>query len=158
MKNQNMIEAILMAHVVFGMGCVLAAVWVLVDALNASELNAARIKWVSRATALCMWLAFIFGGYWYVVFYRTDKAIILKGPWQAAHNYFMETKEHFVITLLLLASYLPIAASNNLAANKEARRLVQWVAAVVVVVALMAEGHGALIAAGVKEGLLARPH
>jgi hypothetical protein len=153
-----MIEAILLAHVLFGVGCVLTAIWVLVDTLNATETNAARIKWVSRATALCMWLAFIVGGYWYVVFYGGDKAIILKGPWPFAHNYFMETKEHFVITLLMLASYLPIAASNNLAANKEARRLVLCVAAMIAVVALMAEGHGAFIAAGVKAGLLAAPH
>jgi len=153
-----MIEAILMVHVLFGVGCVLSAMWVLADSLNASQANASRIKWLSRATALCMWLAFLVGGYWYVVFYHTDKAIILKGPWPFAHNYFMETKEHFVITLLLLASYLPIAASNNLAANKDARRLVRCVAAMVVVVALMAEGHGSLIAAGVKVGLLTNPH
>lgn len=153
-----MIEAILMAHVIFGSGCILSALWVLVDTLNATEANAWRIKWMSRATALCMWLAVLVGGYWYVVFYHADKAIILQGPWPFAHNYFMETKEHFVITLLLLASYLPIAASNNLAANKEAARLVLWVAGMVVVVALMAEGHGAIISAGVKVGLLAKPH
>jgi hypothetical protein len=152
-----MIQATLMVHVLFGVGCVLSAMWVLVDTLHACETNASRIKWASRATALCMWLALLVGGYWYVIFYHTDKAIILKGPWPFAHNYFMETKEHFVITLLLLASYLPIVASNDLAENKDARRLVLWVAAMVVIVALLAEGHGALIAAGVKVGLLGKP-
>jgi predicted membrane channel-forming protein YqfA (hemolysin III family) len=68
----------------------------------------------------------------------------------------METKEHFVITLLLLATYLPIAASNNLAANRDARRLVLCVAALVAVLALMAEGHGGIIAMGVKMGLLGK--
>lgn len=136
----------------------MAATWVLVDALNAREANAARIRFASRATALCMWLSFIVGGYWYVAFYPADKAIILKGPWPFAHNFFMETKEHFVITLLLLASYLPIAASNNVAANKEARRLVLCVAAMVAVVALLAEGHGGVISGGVKAGLLTRSH
>lgn len=150
-------EGILLAHALFGVLCVLTALWVLVDTLNASEANAGRIRWVSRATALSMWLAFVVGGYWYVVFYPQDKAIILKGPWPFAHNYFMETKEHFVITLLLLASYLPIAVANNLAANKEARRLVVCVAAMVAVIALLAEGHGAVISGGVKAGLLAKP-
>jgi hypothetical protein len=35
-----MIEAILMAHVIFGSGCILSALWVLVDTLNATEANA----------------------------------------------------------------------------------------------------------------------
>jgi hypothetical protein len=119
-------ELILMAHVVFGMACVLSA----------------------------MWLAFLVGGYWYVVFYRVDKAIILKGPWPFAHSFFMETKEHLVILLLLLASYLPIVAANNLAASRDARRVVLWVTGLMVLMALMMDGDGAIIAMGVKVGLL----
>ena len=154
----SMTEIILMGHVLFGVGCIIAAVWVLVDALNASAINLERIKWASRASAIFMWLAIIFGGYWYVVFYKTDKAIILKGPWPFSHSFFMETKEHLVIMLLLLATYLPIAASNNLAADKGARRLVLWVAAMVCLLGLMIEGHGAIIAMGVKVALLAGQH
>jgi hypothetical protein len=151
-------EAVLFVHVLFGVACLLATIWVMVDVLNAHEGNLARIRWMARAAAVCMWLGFAVGGYWYVVDYKADKAVILKGPWPFAHNYFMETKEHFVITLLLLASYLPIAASNNLAANKEARRLVLCVAGLVAALSLMAEGHGAIISMGVRVGLLASPH
>lgn len=151
-----MTEIILMIHVLFGVASVLAAVWVFVDALNASETNLQRIQWVSRAAAIFMWLSFAVGGYWYVVFYPADKALILKGPWPLAHEYFMETKEHLVIMLLLLATYLPIAASNHLAANRDARRLVLWVAALVPLLGLMIEGHGAVIAMGVKVALLAQ--
>ena len=156
-KN-NMNEIILMVHVLFGVGCIIAAVWVFVDVLNASESNLSRIKWMSRASAIFMWLAIFFGGYWYVVFYKVDKAIILKGPWPFAHNFFMESKEHLVIMLLLLATYLPVAASNNLAGNKDARRLVLWVAAMVPLLGLMIEGHGAIIAMGVKVALEAGQH
>ncbi len=151
-----MTEMILMTHVLFGVACVIAAVWVFVDALNANELNLTRIKWVSRAAAIFMWLSFLVGGYWYVVFYPADKAIIIKGPWPFAHNYFMETKEHLVIMLLLLATYLQIAASNPLVANKDARRLVLWLAALIPLLGLMIEGHGAVIAMGVKVALLAK--
>ena len=151
-----MTEIILMTHVLFGVGCVLAVLWVFVDTLNASEANRDRIKWVSRAAAIFMWLSFLAGGYWYVVFYPADKAIILKGPWPFAHEYFMETKEHLVILLLLLATYLPIAASNPLAANRDARRLVLWLAALIPLLGLMIEGHGAVIAMGVKVALLAK--
>ena len=151
-------EIILMSHVVFGVGCLLAAVWLFVDVLNASEANLIRIRRVSWAAAISMWAAFVIAGYWYVVSYHVDKAIILAGPWPAAHSFFMETKEHLVIMLLLMTTYLPIAAGNNLAVNKEARRLVLWLTAGIALLALLVEGHGAIIATGVKMGLLAKPH
>ncbi|HEX3624315.1 MAG TPA: hypothetical protein VH280_02710 [Verrucomicrobiae bacterium] len=152
-----MTEILLMAHVLFGVACILAALWVFVDVLNASESNQGRIRWVSCLAAVCMWIAFVIGGYWYVVFYPADKGIILKGPWPFAHKYFMETKEHLVIMLLLLATYLPVAAaSGNLAANKDARRLVLWIAAIIPILGLVIEGHGAIIAMGVKVALLAK--
>ena len=147
-----------MAHVFFGVACVLASGWVFVDTLNVRDTTLGRIRLVSRAAAVFMWSNFLLGGYWYVVFYKVDKAIILNGPWKFAHNFFMETKEHLVITLLLLVSYLPIAAANNLAANRDARRLVLFVAAPVALLALFMEGEGAVIAMGVKIGLLAQPH
>ena len=150
-------DAILFAHATLGVLGTLAALWVFVETLNASAANVERIQWVSRATAIFMWLSFIAGGYWYVVHYPADKAIILKGPWPFAHNYFMETKEHLVILLLLLATYLPIAAANPLVANRDARRLVLWVSALIPLLGLMVEGHGAIIAMGVKVALLPKP-
>lgn len=153
-----MSEIILMSHVLFGVACLLTAVWLFVDVLHASEANLLRIRRLSLAAAIFMWGAFVIAGYWYVVDYHTDKAIILKGPWPIAHNFFMETKEHLVIMLLLLTTYLPIAASNNLAVNNDARRLMLWLTAGIALLALLVEGHGAMIATGVKMGLLSQPH
>jgi hypothetical protein len=127
-----------------------------VDVLNVSEANQYRIRKMSCAAAVFMWIAFLIAGYWYVFSYKADKAIILKGPWPFAHTFFMETKEHLVIMLLLMVTYLPIAAANNLSANKDARRVVLWVAGMIALLALMVEGDGAIIAMGVKVGLLAR--
>ena len=146
----------MMGHVFFGVACLLSTVWVFVEALNASAANQARIRKVSCAAAAFMWLAFLVGGYWYVTSYHVDKAIILKGPWPFAHSFFMETKEHLVILLLMLATYLPIAAAGNVAANQEARRVVLWVAGLIVLLALTMEGEGGFIAMGVKVGLLAK--
>ena len=148
-------ELILMAHVLFGVACIVTTVWVFVDVLNVSETNQNRIRAMSWAAAVSMWLAFVIAGYWYVVFYYADKAVILHGPWPFAHNIFMESKEHLVIMLLLLATYLPIAAAGNLF-DKDARRVVLWVAGIVVPLALMMEGEGGLIAMGVKVGLMAK--
>jgi uncharacterized membrane protein YwaF len=149
-------ELLLMTHVLLGVFCVVVTVWIFVDALHASEANQARIKILSRSVAIAMWLAFLVGGYWYVTRYPADKAIILKGPWPFAHNIFMETKEHLVILLLLLTTYLPIATANDLAKNRDARKLVLWVAGLIVLLALTMEGEGAFIAMGVKVALLAK--
>ena len=146
-------ELILMLHVFFGVVCILGSLWVFVDTLNASAANTGRIRKISWLVAGAMWAGYLLAGYWYVNFYPADKAVILKGPFPAAHNFFMETKEHIVIMLLLLATYLPIAAANDLVTNRGARKLVLWVAALVAVTALSAEGMGAIIAMGVKVGL-----
>ncbi|HZM01776.1 MAG TPA: hypothetical protein VFC44_02030 [Candidatus Saccharimonadales bacterium] len=149
-------QLILMAHVLFGMACLVAAVWVFVEALQASPANQARVRKMSWAAAAAMWMAFLIGGYWYVVFYKADKNIILKGPWPFAHNFVMETKEHLVITLLLLATYLPITAAHNLAANRNARQLVLCVSGMIALLAVLMEGEGGIIAMGVKVALLAK--
>jgi hypothetical protein len=154
-ETRSMNELILMTHVLFGMACIILTVSVFVEVWHVSEANQGRIRKMCWAIAGVMWLAFLLAGYWYVVFYKADKAIILKGPWPMAHSFFMETKEHLVI-MLLLVSYLPIAASNNLAASKDARRLVLWVAGMIAVIGLMMDGEGAIIAMGVKVGLLGK--
>ena len=145
-----------MAHVLFGMACLLTAAWLFVDVLHANDGNIARIRKMSWGAASFMWIAFVIGGYWYVTSYKVDKAIILKGPWPFAHNMVMETKEHLVIMLLLLVTYLPIAASDDLVASRDARKLVLWVTGIVALLALAMDAEGGLIAMGVKVGLLPR--
>jgi uncharacterized membrane protein YwaF len=149
-----MIEIILMTHVLFGMLCIIATVWLFAEVLNSSEANQARIKVLSLGVAITMWLSFLIAGYWYVVHYGADKAIILKGPWPFAHSFFMEMKEHVVMMLLLLTTFLPIVAFKNLAVNKAARKVTLWVAGMIGLIAVAMDGAGALIAMGVKVALL----
>jgi hypothetical protein len=156
MTPSNANELILLVHVAFGVACLLAAGWVFVETMNVSPSNVRRIRAASWLAALAMWLAIFAGGYWYVVFYKADKAVILKGPWPWAHSLFMETKEHLVLLLLLLATYLPVTAANDLASSREARRMVRWVAGLIVLLALLMDGEGGIIAMGVKVGLLAK--
>jgi hypothetical protein len=147
-------NVILLVHPALGGIATLAALWVFVDTLNASEASVSRIKKVSILCAVLMWLTYFIGGYWYIVHYAPEKAIIKSGPWPFAHGFFMETKEHVFLMLLLLATYLPIAASNNLAQSKAARKLVLWVAGLIVPISLSMEGSGAVISIAVKIGLL----
>ena len=149
-------ELILMLHPTFGVLAIIASVWVFVETLNASEANLSRLRIASVAVALLMWLAFIVGGYWYVVFYGADKAIIKAGPWPFAHGFFMETKEHIFLMLLLLATFLPVAAYGEIVKKQGLRNVVLWSSALVVLMGLAMEGAGAFISMGAKVALLAK--
>lgn len=149
-------DLILLAHPTFGAIGILTAVWVFVEALNASRENQARIRVASLTTAGFIWASYLVGGYWYVFYYGADKARIVAGPWPFAHSFVMETKEHVFLGLLLLATFLPIAAFNHIAANRGARTLVLWSSAFVVLVGLAMEGAGAFISMGVKLALIAK--
>jgi hypothetical protein len=152
--NISASDILLLAHAAFGVTGCLAALWVLIEALNAQPANATRIRAAALLTAVSMACAWACGGYWYVHFYPADKALILSGPWPFAHNLFMETKEHLFLITGILALLLPVVTREKLHSNAAARRLVLSVAALVVVTGLVVEGAGAVIEHGAKVALL----
>jgi hypothetical protein len=87
---------------------------------------------------------------WYVLYYSADKALIKAGPWAFGHDFFIETKEHVFLMFLLLALYLPIAASGKLSSSKAARKIVLWVARLIVPISLSMEASGPIISIAVK--------
>lgn len=148
------ISFLTMPHVIFGVWGVIMTVWLLVEVLNASEKNLRRMKIVSALSAVFNWLAYIWGGWWYVKFYGLDKAKILKGPFPAGHDIFMETKEHVFFILLILATFLPIIIyNNNLFENKNARKLAFVVAILMIILGFGMEGAGSFITQGLRLGL-----
>lgn len=149
-------ELILMLHPTFGVLAMIAAVWVFAESLNASDTNYGRIRSASALVAALMWLTYIVGGYWYVVYYGGDKAIIKAGPWPFAHSFFMETKEHVFLMLLLLATFLPIVAWGDIVRQTSRRKVLLWTSALVILLSLAMEGAGAFINMGVKVALLAK--
>ena len=151
-----MSHLILMLHPMLGMLAILTAGWAFVETRHTEAANEHRIIALSNVTAILVWVTYLVAGYWYVVFYAPEKAVILKGPWPFAHNYFMETKEHVFFVLLLLATYLPIAARDDLKGKTAARCVVGSVCGLIVLLSLMMEGYGAFISMGVKLGAL--PH
>jgi hypothetical protein len=153
-SNITASDVILLAHAAFGVTGSIAALWVFVEALNASPRNAGRLRIAACITAICMAGGWVCGGYWYVHFYPAEKTLILKGPWPFAHNIFMETKEHLFFVTAILAFLLPVATRETLFANSAARKLVLSIAAMIVVTGMALEGAGAIIDHGVKVALL----
>lgn len=149
-------EMILMLHPTFGVLAMIATVWVFVETINVSDGNVARVRTAGMLSAILMWLAYVIGGYWYVTFYAADKALINAGPWPFSHGFFMETKEHVFLMLLLLATFLAIAVRGEIVRNKSARNLVLWSSGLVVLMVLAMEGAGAFVSMGVKVALLAK--
>ena len=146
-------DIVLFAHPTCGVLGTMAAVWVLVEALNANEANAARLRLASCIVAVAFGAAWILGGYWYVTFYGAEKAIILGGPWPLAHTLFMETKEHLFFIPAILAFYLPVVAARRLVTDRAARRMVIAVSGLTIVFGLAVEGAGAVVNHGAKVSL-----
>jgi len=147
-------QGFMMLHVLFGVLGILFAVALFVDVLNAHEGNYRRIKKLSSAVAILIVLAFLIGGYWYVVYYGADREIIKAGKWPWAHNYFMEVKEHIFFSLLLLSIYLPIAVHGVMPLNnKKKKNLILGICALIILLGLFMEGAGGIISKGVTMGL-----
>jgi hypothetical protein len=151
------VQGVMMLHVALGVICIMFAVALFVDVLNVNEGNIERIKKLSLAVAVLIVLAYIIGGYWYVVYYGHDRDIIKAGQWPWAHNYFMEVKEHLFFVMLLLGIYLPIAVYRNAPLmEREKRCLVLGICALIVVLGFFMEGAGGIIGKGVTMGLMGR--
>ena len=147
-------EFLLMVHPTTGALAIFCAIWCIVEVLNASEQNRGRTRLAALSSMWLMVATYIAGGYWYVVYYAADKAVILKGAWPFAHTFFMEAKEHaFFITLILSIFLAIIARSEDFVRNRSARVLAVWVALMVILSAFAAEGAGSLVAMGVRIGL-----
>ena len=150
-------EIIMMSHVFLGVLGTLAGFWVFVEVLNVSESNKDRIKSLSIAVAVLIWISYLIAGFYYVTIYGTYKPIVKAGPWPWAHLFFMEVKEHMFFMLLLLSTYLPIVVHNrDLLADKSAyyRYLVLAIAGLIVLLGLSMEGFGSVVSMGVRLGLL----
>jgi predicted membrane channel-forming protein YqfA (hemolysin III family) len=151
------VQGVMMMHVALGVIGIMFAVALFVDVLNVNEGNIERIKKLSLAVAVLIVLAYIIGGYWYVVYYGHDRDIIKAGQWPWAHNYFMEVKEHLFFVMLLLGIYLPIAVYRNTPLmEREKRCLVLGICALIVVLGFFMEGAGGIIGKGVTMGLMGR--
>ncbi|MBI1220795.1 MAG: hypothetical protein GC186_19890 [Rhodobacteraceae bacterium] len=147
-------DVLLFLHPTFGVLGLVAAVWVLVEALNASEANQRRIQIASIVVAVMFAATWFLAGWFYTVYYHSgDQALIAKGPAPWAHNFFMETKEHLFFAPLVLAFFLPIVARLKLWLNRPARNMVLVVTALIALQGLAIEGAGAIINWGAKAAL-----
>ncbi len=144
-------------HVLWGVVALIAAVSVFVDVIGGDRKGLRRARRMSVLVAIMLWLALFSGGFSYLEIYPLDKPLVKAGPLPWAHGFAMELKEHLFFSLLMLGTLLPITLRMpNLEVDRSGRRLVGWIAALVILLTLKMEGLGALVALGIKLGILAR--
>jgi hypothetical protein len=150
------VQVSLMVHVFLGILGIILAVALFVYVLNVSEKNIPRIRKLSLWVTVSMISSYVTGGWWYVVYYTHAKEIILAGPWKWTHTFFMEWKEHFFFSLLVLSIFLPIVAYRNDLLVLENRRLILILTALIILIGLAMEGSGAIISRGALVGCMER--
>jgi hypothetical protein len=144
---------VMMAHVLFGVLGTILAVALFMDLLNLNDGNLRRIQTMGLGVAALIVIAYLVGGYWYVVHYAPDKALILGGTWPWAHKYFMEVKEHLFFTMIILSLYLPIVTQRLRVQAGGLKNLALTITGLIVLLGLTMDGFGAIIAMGVRMGL-----
>lgn len=154
--SQLAIQISLLAHVFFGVLGVLLAIALLVYVINVNEKNISRVRSLSLSTAVSIVIAYIVGGWWYVVNYAQEREIIKAGAWKWAHSFVMEWKEHAFFALLFLSILLPIIAYRNDLIVPENRRLMLIVTWLVILLGLAMDGSGGIISRGVVVGYMGR--
>jgi hypothetical protein len=141
----------LLLHPTLGIFAVLSALWLLVESLNATKNNTKRIRLASYSLVIWMVLTWILAGEWYIENYPVDKALLLKSSWAFAHSIVMEIKEHLFFIPLVLSFYLLIVVyKNRLEENDVAKKMVISISGLIIFLALVIDGAGALISQGVK--------
>ncbi len=143
-------------HAFLGLLALLLGVWIAAE-VRKREIDVDLVYKLSIALAVIVWLSWITGGWWYVLYYPEDKAIIKAGPMAYAHGFGMETKEHIFYTGLLIATMLPVIVSSlkeKIASGNA--KLVFHLALAIIIGGIVLEGLGGLISIGAKAGWMAK--
>jgi len=153
------LKPLVLVHSLTGAAAMTALIWVLVALRDPSEAGVARARPAGYAAAFLniagCWIA---GGYSYLTDYASRvKPVIVDSaaPW--AHQVLMETKEHvfiFVPTLSVLLALALLHASRDsaLAKDRELRRSLVLLSALVLVMVVLMFVLGALISSAGRIG------
>ncbi|MHA1770072.1 MAG: hypothetical protein ACTSYL_04160 [Candidatus Thorarchaeota archaeon] len=117
--------------------------------------SAKRLKMYGIGLIVFSASTYVLAGWWYVLYYGADKAIITAGEMAWAHTLIMETKEHIFISGFWFTIVLGIfgyVATDEQMNNPNFRRTIAFLSAMLVLGVLLIEGMGGIIIAGLKIG------
>ena len=134
-----------------------AFLWVLVELLNPTETRINRAKTAALLGLICLAVAWLAGGYYYVEIYGSQvKPLIKASDAKWVHNIVMEVKEHVFLFLPILATLsfsLIHKYGNDLIDNRDARTSVILLSGLIFLLGFAIAGMGAIIASGYRFAL-----
>lgn len=134
-----------------------AYLWVLVETLNPTEIRVRRAKIAAVIGVICLFIAWVAGGYYYVDVYGSGvKPAIKASDAKWVHSIVMETKEHvflFLPLLAILTTSLIYRFGQELIENRPARKAVILLAGLIFLLGFSIAGMGAIIASGYRFAL-----
>ncbi|MHA1993967.1 MAG: hypothetical protein ACW97Z_05465 [Candidatus Hodarchaeales archaeon] len=157
-------EWMILGHATLGSFAAFSSVWLYVELLHAKNENVTRVKFLSIAVTVFVWISYLIGGLFYVNDYSTLDKYIIKGSsdlgfagstWTFAHAFFTETKEHFFLIGVFLVLFLVLLAyRTNFVNDPKANRLMRSIVGTLVIGGIVMEGWGAIMAMGVRLGMI----
>ena len=158
-------ELLILIHASTGSLATVTSVWLAVELFHAkNNTNSQRIKLSAILVNIFVWLSYLIGGWYYVFDYSTVDKYIIKGStdlgftgslWTFAHGFFTESKEHFYFIGIFIALYvLLLAYRTDFANDNKARQLMLVLAVTLLVGGIVLEGWGAIMAMGVRLGMV----
>ena len=94
-------DAVLFAHIILGAALAVLSIIIL---LEMKKRKSSILRPLSVLTAGLSWSVLVPAGILYINFYPATKTLIKAGAWPWAHSIFMETKEHWGLLLLVIAT------------------------------------------------------
>jgi hypothetical protein len=146
---------LILGHATLGMMAGFLLVFVFAEIHHASEANLMRIRYLGTTGVILAYAGIYFGLDFYLNSYGDDKAIIKSGDWKWAHSYFTETKEHIMILgIFILFITLLVLWRTEPHKDPQVKKLLYVLVGSLFLGAIFLEGWGAIMAYGLKVGLL----
>lgn len=134
-----------------------AFLWVLVELLNPTENRIRRAKIAALIGVVCLFTAWVVGGFYYVEVYGLQvKPLIKASDAKWVHSIVMEVKEHVFLFLPILATLvvaLLFKYDKALIKSKDARVTIVLLAGLVFLLGFSIAGMGAIISSGYRFAL-----
>ena len=134
-----------------------AFLWVLVELLNPTENRIRRAKIAALIGVVCLFTAWVVGGFYYVEVYGSQvKPLIKASDAKWVHSIVMEVKEHVFLFLPILATLvvaLLFKYDKALIKSKDARVTIVLLAGLIFLLGFSIAGMGAIISSGYRFAL-----
>ena len=152
-----MANPLIFVHAVAAEVGLFAFLWIVVELLNPSDARINRAKIAALIGVVCLLLAWILGGFYYVEVYGdVIKPVIKASDAKWVHSIVMEVKEHVFLFLPILSASvatLLFRFDKDLLTRTDARVSIILLSGLIFLLGFAIAGMGALIGAGYRMAL-----